>query len=105
MLGAGHHEVDGARGDVVDGVTLRMLNVMDHAVPLVLAEAVESLSSTRCRRRCLSPASCYPSEIRLEVELKQNTIRKHLKKLEKFEASSRIKGLAPNATTLMERLP
>lgn len=43
--------------------------------------------------------------IRLEAELKQNTICKHLKKLEKFEASSRIKGLAQDTSTLMERLP
>lgn len=62
MLSAGHHKVDGVRGDVVDGVTLRMLNVMDHAVPHVLVGVDESLSSARCRRRCLSPASCYPSE-------------------------------------------
>lgn len=62
MFGAGHHEVDGARGDVVDGVTLRMLNVMDRAMPHVLAGADESLSSAQRRRRCLSPANCYPSE-------------------------------------------
>lgn len=41
---------------------------------------------------------------KLEAELKQNSICKHLKKLEKFEASSRIKGLAQNTSMLMERL-
>lgn len=53
--------------------------------------------------RCPSPGKS--NEIQLEVELEQNSLLKHLEKLEKSEACSGIKGLAPNPSALMETLP
>lgn len=46
-----------------------------------------------------------PERIGLEGELKQNTVCKHLKKLEKVEAGRRTKGFAQNMSMFMERLP